>query len=133
MYILKTFKVDERIVWVGLYGLPLSAWTSNAFKKVAGIWGNPLFVDADQNESLANERWVPDYDIIDDNSKKDWASNNAYSDKDEHSIHMNDVEEDGDLKDNNIDEENINTQSDDEVKDTKSDHTNDLETIIKPA
>nr|GEY98990.1 RNA-directed DNA polymerase, eukaryota [Tanacetum cinerariifolium]GEZ91664.1 RNA-directed DNA polymerase, eukaryota [Tanacetum cinerariifolium]GFA49714.1 RNA-directed DNA polymerase, eukaryota [Tanacetum cinerariifolium] len=133
-------KVDERIVWVELDGLPLSAWTSNAFKKVAGIWGDPLFVDADQNENLANgcvcikskihesildvcsvyinnenyhvhvkefAGWVPDYDTIDDNSKKVWASNNAYSDEDEQSIHINDVEEEGELKDNNIDEENV--------------------------
>nr|GEZ01087.1 cytochrome P450 [Tanacetum cinerariifolium] len=168
-HISKTFKVDERIMWVELDGLPLSAWTSNAFKKVAGIWGDPLFVDAGQNESLANGRvciktkihesiydvcsvsinnerycvrvkefacWVLDYDTIDDSSKKDWASNNTYSDEDEHSIHMNDVEndveEEGELKDNNIDEENINMQSDDEVKDTERHHTNDSKTVIKP-
>ena len=55
-HISKTFKVDERIVCVELDGLPLSAWTSNAFKNVAGIWGDPLFIDEDQNECLANGR-----------------------------------------------------------------------------
>ncbi|PWA89117.1 hypothetical protein CTI12_AA114520 [Artemisia annua] len=156
-HISKTFKVDERIVWVELDGLPLSAWTSNAFKKVAGIWGDPLFVDEDQNEQLANGRvciktkihesisdvcsvsinnenyrvrvkefagWVPDYDTIEDNSQKDWASNNSDFDEDEQSIHINE-EEEGEIKENNIDDENIDMHVDDEVKDTARDLTDE--------
>ncbi|GJV55467.1 RNA-directed DNA polymerase, eukaryota [Tanacetum coccineum] len=85
-------KVDERIVWVKLDGLPLSAWTSNAFNKVAG--------------------WVPDFDAIDDNSQKEWASNNSDYDEDEKSIHINDEAEEGEIKENNKDEENIDMQVD---------------------
>ncbi|GJX44795.1 RNA-directed DNA polymerase, eukaryota, reverse transcriptase zinc-binding domain protein [Tanacetum coccineum] len=46
-----TFTVDERMVWIEIVGLPLQAWTSNAFKKVASIWGEPIFVDEDVNEN----------------------------------------------------------------------------------
>ncbi|GJY51071.1 RNA-directed DNA polymerase, eukaryota, partial [Tanacetum coccineum] len=91
-HVLKTFKVDERIVWVELDGPPLSAWTSNAFKKVVG--------------------WVLDFDAIDENSQKDWASNNSDSDEDEQSIHMNDEKEEGEINENNKDEENVDMRVD---------------------
>ncbi|GKA23566.1 RNA-directed DNA polymerase, eukaryota [Tanacetum coccineum] len=110
-HVLKTFKMDERIVWVELDGLPLSAWTSNAFKKVTG--------------------WVPDFDAIDDNSQKEWARNNSDSDEDEQSIHINDEAVEGKIKENNKDEENIDVQVD-EVKDTERDQTNESKSVIKP-
>ncbi|GJR74610.1 RNA-directed DNA polymerase, eukaryota, reverse transcriptase zinc-binding domain protein [Tanacetum coccineum] len=43
--------------------------------------------------------WVLDFDAIDDNSQKEWASNNSDSDEDEQSIHINDeVEEETVIK-----------------------------------
>ncbi|GJY10779.1 hypothetical protein Tco_0378964 [Tanacetum coccineum] len=34
-----TFIPDERIIWVSIVGLPIKAWTTNTFKKIASIWG----------------------------------------------------------------------------------------------
>ncbi|GJS06248.1 RNA-directed DNA polymerase, eukaryota [Tanacetum coccineum] len=47
----QSFVLDERVVWIEISGLPLNAWSPNAFKKVANIWGSPLFVDDDPNEN----------------------------------------------------------------------------------
>ncbi|GKG14323.1 hypothetical protein Tco_0353923, partial [Tanacetum coccineum] len=33
--------------------LPLNAWSPKAFKKVANIWGSPLLVDEDPNETVS--------------------------------------------------------------------------------
>ncbi|GJY25414.1 glucan endo-1,3-beta-glucosidase 4-like protein [Tanacetum coccineum] len=40
------------------YGLPLNAWTTNAFKKIAGNWGETVFVDEDADENIANGREI---------------------------------------------------------------------------
>ncbi|GKE91462.1 hypothetical protein Tco_1572557, partial [Tanacetum coccineum] len=36
--------------------LPLNAWTTNAFKKIAGNWGETVFVDEDADGNIANGR-----------------------------------------------------------------------------
>ncbi|PWA93439.1 hypothetical protein CTI12_AA070330 [Artemisia annua] len=54
--ITKSFTVDEKLVWLEITGLPLHAWTTNAFKKIASVWGEPMFVDEDTNENMATGR-----------------------------------------------------------------------------
>nr|GEV36773.1 hypothetical protein [Tanacetum cinerariifolium] len=49
------FVLDERAVWIDIVGVPLCAWSSNAFKKIGTLWGESLFVDLDKGESLAHE------------------------------------------------------------------------------
>ncbi|GJY77774.1 RNA-directed DNA polymerase, eukaryota [Tanacetum coccineum] len=48
-----SFVLDERVVWIEISGLPLNAWSPKAFKKIASIWGTPLFVDEDPNETVS--------------------------------------------------------------------------------
>ncbi|GJU72569.1 RNA-directed DNA polymerase, eukaryota [Tanacetum coccineum] len=48
--------VSSLIVWLEITGLPLHAWTTNAFKKVSFVWGEPMFVDEDPNENMATGR-----------------------------------------------------------------------------
>nr|GEV37041.1 paired amphipathic helix protein Sin3-like 2 isoform X3 [Tanacetum cinerariifolium] len=50
----KDFVSDERVVWIDIVGVPLCAWTSNAFKKISTLWGERLFVDLDKEESLTH-------------------------------------------------------------------------------
>nr|GEU68052.1 RNA-directed DNA polymerase, eukaryota, reverse transcriptase zinc-binding domain protein [Tanacetum cinerariifolium] len=52
-HVTHSFKADERIVWIEIYGLPLNAWTSKAFKKIDGSWGEPLFMDEDPQENAS--------------------------------------------------------------------------------
>ncbi|GJV80372.1 hypothetical protein Tco_1516242 [Tanacetum coccineum] len=52
----KYIGVESRSWFLQIGGLPLNAWTPKAFKKIAYIWGEPLFVDDDPHENVAMDR-----------------------------------------------------------------------------
>ncbi|KAK9080391.1 hypothetical protein SSX86_000149 [Deinandra increscens subsp. villosa] len=47
------FWVKERMIWLGISGLPLGAWSSEVFSDIASKWGKVCFVDNDLEEPLA--------------------------------------------------------------------------------
>lgn len=49
----KEFKIDERMVWTKIDGLPLYAWTSRAFQKVASELGDVIFIVEDKLERIS--------------------------------------------------------------------------------
>nr|GEV97898.1 RNA-directed DNA polymerase, eukaryota, reverse transcriptase zinc-binding domain protein [Tanacetum cinerariifolium] len=76
---------DERVVWIEIGGLPLNAWTTKTYKKIAGIWGEPLFVDEDPHDNVAMGR-VPDIKDMESTS-----CNNSEADTfDNHDHEVND-------------------------------------------
>ncbi|KAK9056609.1 hypothetical protein SSX86_023971 [Deinandra increscens subsp. villosa] len=47
------FVIKERMVWIGISGLPLGAWSTEIFSDIASKWGKICFVDNDLEEPLA--------------------------------------------------------------------------------
>ncbi|GKA14262.1 RNA-directed DNA polymerase, eukaryota, nucleotide-binding alpha-beta plait domain protein [Tanacetum coccineum] len=48
-----SFENDERIVWISIEGLPIKAWTSNTFRKIASLWGEYVEWEDDDLKSLS--------------------------------------------------------------------------------
>ncbi|GKB66975.1 reverse transcriptase domain-containing protein [Tanacetum coccineum] len=100
------FIPDDRMIWIEIEGLPLKAWTVNAFKRIAGNWGEAVFVDDDAEENIATGRvrvrefanWVPNFDSSDNISQHDHESEASDNDQNLHST--NELEdEEGEIND----------------------------------
>ena len=53
LLVTNVFVIKEMLVWLEISRLPLCAWNSSIFKKVALLWGNILFSDDDELNNLA--------------------------------------------------------------------------------
>ncbi|GJW14448.1 RNA-directed DNA polymerase, eukaryota [Tanacetum coccineum] len=57
------FTVDERILWIEIIGLPLCAWVSNAYKKIARSCGKFLFFEKEDSSALSSGREISSWCI----------------------------------------------------------------------
>lgn len=48
------FVLDERVVWLDMFGAPLVAWSVAAFKKLGAIWGDVVMVERDDDDALGH-------------------------------------------------------------------------------
>ncbi|GKD94853.1 hypothetical protein Tco_1374690 [Tanacetum coccineum] len=51
-----SFKVDERMIWIEIRGLPLCAWGLNACKKLADMFGKFILFEADESTKMSSGR-----------------------------------------------------------------------------
>ncbi|GKE66540.1 RNA-directed DNA polymerase, eukaryota [Tanacetum coccineum] len=49
-------KVDERVLWIDVEGVPLVAWTNKTFIKIAKMWGDMLFSEDSEDNNLWRKR-----------------------------------------------------------------------------
>nr|GFA68653.1 hypothetical protein [Tanacetum cinerariifolium] len=60
----QSFVIDERIVWIEISGLLLTAWNPNAYKKVASIWGEiPNSNVNEMGDFVKNNQWSEEDDV----------------------------------------------------------------------
>ncbi|GJT95383.1 RNA-directed DNA polymerase, eukaryota [Tanacetum coccineum] len=117
-HVSQTFRTDERVIWIKIGSLPLNAWTIKEYKKIAGSWGEPLFVDEDPQKTLQLEEfefagWVPDFKDMESISCKNLETDN--SDNHDHDVNdcgFHDLEEGEIPKTNESQEDEVvmNTQ-----------------------
>nr|GEW21976.1 RNA-directed DNA polymerase, eukaryota, reverse transcriptase zinc-binding domain protein [Tanacetum cinerariifolium] len=106
-----SFVSDEKIIWVSIEGLPINAWTTNTFSKIASKWGD-LVVWEESEEKISGKvywirakelnAWVPKFISGSDSSSSKggfYESNeeSKFEDKD-----LDDVKGDSDVEKENL-------------------------------
>ncbi|GJV27297.1 hypothetical protein Tco_1383745 [Tanacetum coccineum] len=86
-FALPSFKVDEHMIWIKISGLPLCAWGSNAFKKVACLFRKFMFFEVEESTTMSLGTWSIS---ISDNSL-DFSSCGDFNDRDKDEVNSSGI------------------------------------------
>ncbi|GJY06815.1 ribonuclease H-like domain-containing protein [Tanacetum coccineum] len=67
------FKIDERVIWVEIEGVPCKWWSRNTFSHIAARWGTMLNGEESATAGFHTNRicWVPDFEEDSDGESGD--------------------------------------------------------------
>nr|GEX31496.1 RNA-directed DNA polymerase, eukaryota, reverse transcriptase zinc-binding domain protein [Tanacetum cinerariifolium] len=108
----KRSKVEGRIVWVEIEGIPFKLWSNNTFKRIASKWGDLLDIDDQEDkcifDSSKRSPWVGSYFL--EEYDEDDLSDDGFRDVDSKKKNLetfgddNDLEEDSPELNNNLEQ-----------------------------
>ncbi|GJT72599.1 hypothetical protein Tco_1031885 [Tanacetum coccineum] len=91
-----SFKADEHMTWIEIYGFPLCAWGSNTYTKLADMFSKFMFFEAEESMEMSLGTW--NINIVDETLDSSDNSDVNVMEKVEDCVDKNSLADLNDLK-----------------------------------